>query len=244
MDLLIIILAVALAVVGFMGGTWFWQEIAESPIWKQVQIYVKIVGLCGATVSLAILIFLFWRMKTQPMEYFRQLISYINVGSWFLSFYMLGYDASIFHPEPEENKVLHGNEKSAVEFHIKWDLLRKELFASIAAIAPAAGLLLIHGIDIQLFRMWVASVVGFAMGFFFWEHLKESGILKGTFKYQLILLSLLTTIAIGSIAGYGIYVDLSVANPESIQTLLMSIMLFTECMAWYMVGLCVVAFRK
>jgi uncharacterized protein YneF (UPF0154 family) len=32
MDLLIIILAVALALVGFIGGTWLWQKMAESPI--------------------------------------------------------------------------------------------------------------------------------------------------------------------------------------------------------------------
>jgi hypothetical protein len=156
---------------------------------------------------------------------------------------MLGYDASILRPEPGEMEAPHGNEKSTLKFHIKWDLLKKELFLSIIAIAPAVALLLFSSIDIQVFEMWVAGVVGFAMGFFFWEHLKETGILTGTFKRQLVILSLLTTVAIGYITGYGVYVGFSAGNPESIQILLVSFMLFIECLAWYMLALCVAVFR-
>jgi hypothetical protein len=91
--------------------------------------------------------------------------------------------------------------------------------------------------------MWVVGVVAFAMGFLVWEHLKETGILTGTFKRQLVILSLLTTVAIGYIAGYGIYVGSLATNPESIQILLVSFMLFIECIAWYMLALCIVVFR-
>jgi hypothetical protein len=243
MVLLIIILAIALALGGLMGGMWLWQKMAESPIWEQMRKYVKIVGLGGASGLFAIVIFLVWKMVTQPPEYFRQCISCINIGPWFLFFYMLGCDASILCPEPEEMKAPHGNEKSTLKFHLKWDLLKKELLASIIAIAPAVALLLFSKIGIQVFEMWVAGVVGFAMGFFFWEHLKETGILTGPFKRQLAILCLLTTVVIGCIAGYGVYVDFSAGNPESIRTLLVSIMLFIECMAWYMLALCVVVFR-
>jgi len=205
---------------------------------------MKIVGLCGTPALFAIVIFLVWMMETQPPEFFRQFISPINILSWFLCFYMLGYDASILRPEPEEMKAPHGNGKSTLKFQIKWDLLKKELFASIIAIAPAVALLLLSSIDIQVFGMWVAGVVAFAMGFLFWEHLKETGILTGPFKRQLGILSFLTTVAIGSIAGYGVYVGFSAGNPESIRTLLLGIILFTESMAWYMLGLCIVVFRK
>jgi hypothetical protein len=156
---------------------------------------------------------------------------------------MLGYDASIFRPKPQEVKAHRGDGKSTLKCHVKWELLKKELLASTMAIAPAIGLFLIRGINMQLFWMWIFGVAGFAMGFFFWEHLKENTILAGNFKRQLALLSLLTTIAIGCIAGYGVYVDFSTGTPESIQTLVVSLVLFTECMAWYMTGLCVVAFR-
>ena len=242
-DLLIIILAVVLALGGFMGGTWFWQKMAESPMWEQMRKVVKIIGLGGASGLFAVVIFLVWKMETQPPEFFRQYISCINIGTWFLFSYLLGYDASILRPEPEEMKAPHGNEKSTLKCHIKWDLLRKELFACIIAIAPAVALLLFSRIDIQVFKMWVAGVVGFATGFFFWEHLKETGILTGTFKRWLVILSLLTTVFIGCIAGYGVYVDFSAGNPESIRFLLVSVMLFIECMAWYMLALCVVVFR-
>ena len=243
MDLLIIILAVALALIGFMGGRWLWQRMAESPIWEQIRKYAKIGGPFSASVSFAFVIFLVWKMETQPPEFFRQCISCINIGSWFLFFYMLGYDASILRPGPEEKKSFHRDEESKLRCHIKWDLFKGELFASIIAIAPAVVLLILYRIDIQVFEMWVAGVVGFAMGFFFWEHLKETGILTGAFKHLLLFLSLLTTFVIGFIAGYGIYVDSSAGNPESIRLLLVSIMLFIEGMAWYMLALCVVAFR-
>lgn len=242
MDLLIIIIAVALALMGLLGGLWLWQKMAESPIWEQIRKWMKIVGLCVTPALFAIVIFLVWMIKTKPPEFFRQFISLINILSWLLYFYMLGYDASILRPEPEEMKAPHGNEKSTLKFYIKWDLLKKELFACIIAIA-AAALLLFSNLDIQVFGMWVVGVVVFAMGFLVWEHFKETGILTGTFKRQLVILSLLTTVAIGYIAGYGVYVSSSAANPESIQILLVSFMLFVGCIAWYMLGLCVVVFR-
>ena len=243
MGLLIIILAIALAIGGLMGGTWLWQKMAESPILVQIRRYVKIIGLCGAAVLFAIVIFLVWMMETEPPEFFRQFISSINILSWSLFFYMLGYDTSILRPEPEEMKAPYGNEKITLKFQVKLDLLKNELFASIIAVAPAVALLLFSNIDIQLFRMWVAGVVAFAIGFLLWEHLKETGILTGTFKRQLVILSLLTTVAIGYIAGCGVYLSFSPGNPESIQILLVSLMLFIECIAWYMIGLCIAVFR-
>ncbi len=58
MDLLIIILAVALALVGFRGGTWLWQKMAESPIWGQIRKCVKIISLGGTTGLFAFVILL------------------------------------------------------------------------------------------------------------------------------------------------------------------------------------------
>jgi len=240
MDLLIIIIAVALALMGLMGGMWLWQKMAESPIWGQIRKCVKIAGLGGALGFLAIVILLACKMETQPLEYFRQYISCINIGSWFIFFYMLGYDSSILLSESEEMKPPHANQKSTLNCHIKMDLLKTELFLGIIAITAAVALLLI---GLRVFEMWVAGVLGFAMGFFFWEHLKETGILTGTFKRRLVFLSLLTTVVIGNIAGYGIYVDFSAGNLESIHNLLVSIMLFSACMAGYMIALWVVAFR-
>ena len=205
---------------------------------------MQIAGLLGAPVLFAIVIFIVWTMETHPPEFYRHCISCINTALCFIFFYMLGYVASILHPEPEKMKFSNGNNKSTSKLHIRWDLLQRVLLASLIAMVPAVGLLLFSGISIYVFEMWAAGVVGFAMGFSFWEHIKETGFLTDTLKRKLVIPSLLTTIAVGYIAGYGVYVDLSVANPESIQTLLVSTMLFTECMAWYMVGLCVVAFRK
>jgi hypothetical protein len=239
MDLLIIILAIALALVGLLGGKWFWQKMAESPIWEQIRGLVKIVGVGGTPVLFAITIFLVCMILTHPPEFFRQYVFLINIGSWFLFFYMLGCDASILRPEPGEIEVPHRNEKTMLKFHIKWDLLKKELFACIIAIAPAVGLLLLSWVSIYVFGMWIVSVVGFGMGFFFWEHLKETEILTSTFKR----LFLLTTIAIGLLVGYGLYVDFSAGKPKSIQILLVVFTLLIWGLAWYMLGLCVVVFR-
>jgi hypothetical protein len=243
MDLLIIILAVVLALVGLMGGLWLWGKMAESQSFPQIRRCLKIVGLCGASLLFAFVILLVWKMETQPLEFFRQYISCINILSWWVSFYMLGYDASILRPEPKEMKAPHGNGKSTMKFHIKWDLLKKELFATIIAIGLAVVLLLFSMISIQVFKMWVASVVGSAMGFSFWEHLKETFIFTDTFKHWLVILSLVTTVAIGCIAGYGVYVGFSAWNPASTTILLVSTILFYECLAWYMLALCVVVFR-
>ncbi len=244
MDLLIIIVAVVLPLAGLMGGLWLWKKMAESPIWGQIRKFVKIVGVVSTPVLFAIVIFLVWMMKTQPPEDFRPYISCINIGCWFFFCYMLGYNASILLPESKEKKHPHGNEKNTWKYHIKWDLLRAELILGILAIAPAVALFLFSWREIQFFEMWVAVVVGFAVGFFFWEHLKETGILTGSFKRQLVILSLFTTVVILGIWFYGVYVDYSGGNPESIQTLLVCIILFFACMAGYMLALCIVVFRR
>ncbi len=243
MDLLIIILAIALALAGLMGGMWLWQKMAESPIFAQMRGYVKIAGLCGVPVLSAIVIFLVWTMKTQPPEFFRPYISCINIGCWYFFCYMLGYDASILFPESKGKKPPHGNGQNGLKCHIKWDLLKTESILGIIAIAPAVALFLFSWRQIQFFEMWVAVVVGFALGFFFWEHLKETGILTGSLKRQLVILSLFTTVVILGIWFYGVYVDSSGGNPGSIQTLLVCIVLFTACMAGYMIALCIVVFR-
>jgi len=243
MDLLIIILAVILALAGFIGGIWFWQKMAKSPIWEGMRMYVKLIGTGGAAGLFAMLIFVAWKMETQASEFYRQWTSCISMVSWFFLFYLLGYDSSILRPEPEETKNPHRNEKRPLPLHIKWDLLIRELFLSIIAIVPGVALLLFSRIGIQVFGMWVAGVVGLAMGFFFWENLREIGILTGAFKRQIVILSLVTTVVMGYIASYGVYVSFFAENIQSIQIFLVSFMLFMECMAWYMVALCIVVFR-
>ena len=182
MDLLIIILAVTLALGGFMGGKWFWQKMPESPIWEQIRRYVKMLGIFGALGFFGFAIILVWNT-----EFFRQHVFLINIGSCFLFFYMLGCDASILRPQPEEMEAPHRKEKTTSKFHIKWDLLKKELFACIIAMVPAVGLLLLSRVNIYVFGMWIVGVVGFGMGFFFWEHLKETDILTSTFKRLCLL---------------------------------------------------------
>ncbi len=243
MDLLIIILAVILALAGFIGGIWFWRKMAKSSIWEAVRKYVKLIGIGGAVGSFAILIFVGSKMETEASEIYRQWTSCISIVPCFILFYLLGYDASILRPEPEETKNSRRSEKSPLPLHIKWDLLIRELFLSIIAIVPGVALLLFSRIVIQVFEIWVAGVVGFAMGFFFWENLREIGTLTGAFKRQIVILSLITTVVTGFIASYGVYVFFFTENIQSIQIFLVSFMLFMECMAWYMVALCVVVFR-
>jgi hypothetical protein len=105
------------------------------------------------------------------------------------------------------------------------------------------GLSLLSKISKYVFTMWAVGIVGFAMGFSIWEHLKETGVITGTFKHWLVILSFITTIVIGCIAGYGLYVDFLARNPESIKILLVTIILFIGGMDGYMLGLCIVAFR-
>ncbi len=243
LNLLVTILAVILGLTGFIGGIWFWQKMAKSPIWEGMRKYVKLIGTGGAAGLFAILIFVAWKMEIQALEFYRQWTYSINIVSWFFLFYLLGYNASIFRPEPEEMKNSHQDEKSPLPLHIKWDLLIRELFLSIIAIVPGVALLLFSRIGIQVFGIWVAGVVGFSMGFFFWENLREFGILTGVFKRQTVILSLVTTVVMGYIASYGVYVSFFTESIQSIQIFLVSFMLFIECMAWYMVALCVVAFR-
>lgn len=243
MELLIIIIAVALALIGLLGGIWFWQTMAESPNWEQIRRCLKILGPSGALSLFAILISLVWMIETQTTEVIRKFVPAMNIFSWFLCFYMLGYDVSILLPRSEEMKAPHRNEKGTFKCHIKWDLLRKVLFAIIILIVPAVVLLLLSKISIYVFGMWVVGVVGFAMGFFFWEHLKEADVITGYFKRWLVILSLLTTVAIGFIAGFGFYVDFSAGDPESIRIFLVTFMLLIWGVAWYMLALCVVAFR-
>ena len=243
MNLLTIILAVALALGGLIGGIWFWQKMAESPIWEQWRKIVEIIGLGFASLLFALVVFLVCEMELQPPEILRKYFSYINIACCSIFSYLLGYDASILRPKPEEMKAPLGNEKSTLKFHFKLDLLKKALFAIIILIAPEVGLLLLSRISIYVFGMWVVGVVGFAMGFLVWEHLRETGSLTGTFKRWVVVLSLLTTVAIGCIAGYGVYVDSSAGNPESIQIFLVTFMLLIWGLAWYMLALCVVAFR-
>jgi hypothetical protein len=243
MGLLIILLAVLLALVGFTGGIWFWQKMAESPLWEQIRRWLKVLGVCGALSFFASVIYLVWMMETQPAGSILKLIFTMNTFSWFLCFYVLGYDVSILRHIPEGIKDSNRKEISPFKYPIKLGLLLRVLFTALFLIAPAVGLLLLSMISKYVFMMWVAGIVGFTMGFSIWEHLKETGVITGTFKHRLVILSFIATIIIGCTVGYGFYVDFWARNPESIQILLMSMVLFIGSMAGYMLGLCVVAFR-
>jgi len=233
MDLYIKILAGAIVGIGgFKGGIWLWQKILES-LPPQKRRYLKIGGPPASALFIFVII-LFWKMEAKPPECLQKYISCLNNFSWLLLFYMLGYDASILRPASKKRKA---------KSRVYCDLLKNELFASMIVIALAVALLFFSAIDIQVFKMWVAGVMGFAIAFLFWEYLMEAVILTGPFKIWLVIFSLLTTAWNGLIVGYGFYIHSSPWNPVSIQKLLMGTMLFYDLLACYMLALCVAIFR-
>ena len=98
MDLLIIILAVALALGGLIGGMLFWQKMAESPIWEQIRRCLKILGLGGALSLFTIVIFLVWMMETQHTEFIQKIHSPHEY--FFLVSLLLYVGVRCIHPPP------------------------------------------------------------------------------------------------------------------------------------------------
>ncbi len=92
----------------------------------------------------------------------------------------------------------------------------------------------ILGWDLLLDVLLIA--IGGSLGYIFWEHLKDTGMLTGSFLQQL-LLSLITTGVMGFIYGYALYVDASPGIPDAPQVLFLSLAMFTKCMGWYMLSL-------
>jgi hypothetical protein len=183
-------------------------------------------------------------LETQTAEWLRQVITWVNIISWFFCFYILGYDTSLFRPQPPGKEIPVTVAGEGSKFHLKWDLVKKRVVVGLIAIVPGILLFLGSVFTFEVLLRWVIAVVSFALGFLVWEHLKETGILVGSFKHQLVFLSVPTTIAIAYIAGYGAYVGAGGGGVESLRCLLLSIMLFVECIAWYMLGLCVAVFRR
>jgi hypothetical protein len=240
---IIIILAIILAVVGFVGGKWFWQKMEESPVFAKMRTCVGIAGVVGTLVLFLVAAVLIWMLETQTPECLRQVLTPVNSISWFLCFYMLGYDTSLFRPLAQRRWVSVAVESEGLGIRLKWDLVEKCAAAGLAAIVLGMLLFLASIFTFAVLLMLISAVVGFVSGFMVWEHLKETDIFAGSFKHQLLILSVLTTMVIAAIAGCGIYVAAGYGGVELPRVLWVSVMLFIEGLAWYMLSLCVVAFR-
>ncbi len=240
LQIFFISLGIVVFPVGFFGGRWLWQKMAQSPLLSSMRKFIRSIGILGTVAmflgTLACVGAVLVVSETTLQEYARPL----SWGGAFLLAYLIGYDISILKkraPNKTDAAVTRAQEFK-LSFRIRWDLVKK-VFAVVFLICflPYLILVALSFIGWDLFVDVLLIAVGGSLGYIFWEHLKDTGMLTGSFLQQLLLLSLITTGVIGFIYGYAIYVGTSPGVPDAPEILFLSIAMFTECMAWYLLSL-------
>ncbi len=214
--------------------------MAQSPLLISLQKFILPVGIIGtvamfgSTIACVGAIFV---LSEATLQGFARPLS---MGGAFLLAYLVGYDISILKKRaPVTTDFAHSSTQDfKIPFHIRWDLVKK-VFTDVIVVffLPYLILAALSVIRWDLFIDLLLIAVGGALGYLFWEHLKDTGMLVGPFLQQLVILSLITTGVMGFIYGYAIYVGVSPGVPDAPQILFFALALFMECMGWYMLSL-------
>ncbi|MBD3229404.1 MAG: hypothetical protein GF329_14560 [Candidatus Lokiarchaeota archaeon] len=262
---MIICLGIILALFGYVGGVWLWSVLAESERIVEMKNLIRIVGIFGLIALFGVVGFGIF-MYFQPETVLRTSIFNLNFLLLFMLFYLLGYDYSIMRSEGQRDiqKVadIDGGKSDKKEekglFTIDWEIVKQVGSAIIVVILLVFFPLLMTGIYgnmvgtpgnelaimMELFLILLICILGFGIAYLFWEHLKQSGLIQGGFKKQLIILSIGTTIVAIFLLVYGIYsIDYGVFLFDTVGTytdlrnIVISITLFMDMMAFYFLGL-------
>ncbi|MHA1339464.1 MAG: hypothetical protein ACTSO2_05695 [Promethearchaeota archaeon] len=234
------IFGIVSAYTGLKGGIWLWRVLKSVPIFRKIQKYVNLIAIIGL-ISISFLIGLMLWNFLNPIQISTELDRKINILISTLQFsiaYLLGYDLSIIIP-------LRNNEKELTSSSLIGDFNFKLYGKRIIIVFFLTYLLSIIIYIINLVfafiqlnnEMYLVLPLSFALGYLFWEHLKQTLIIKGQFKIKLIGLSLLTTLIVISLLIYSYFAKNS-GNETKIKAIFALTALFFHWMFWYFVGLC------
>ena len=229
----VIYIMIWLSYLGILGGKWLWKELTSSEIFKSgVPLVVKIIGsmvLLILFVFIGIGFFLFYNGEETLV---RQIVQQGTILMLYIAFYNIGYLISIW--KPLENPI----ESEKATFKIKKKLSLIVLIVIIIYVLSCFVILLfITGEMFSIFFQYMAlGGFGLALGWIFWEHLKESDILSGKFLNDLKILSVIFEIPVVIVMILGIISNIIIL-PLLDKFILLSYLLLFYLMAAYFIGL-------
>ncbi len=230
-----------LTIFGIWGGKWLWKQLASSEKFKSgVPIYIKIVG------CLAIVIFMVFIISGINLFYngeaslIREIIQHGTMLMVYITFYDIGYILSIWKPIDDEQKV------EQTKFIIKKRLsLIVSIFIAIYILISFFVILFITGEFLsQLFQHVVMGGVGFALGWIFWEHLKETRMLSGKFLKDLKLMSVIFEFPLVFLMVLGLFSVYSHSTLTLDKIILLGYILLFYLLAAYFIGLMLEVMKK
>ncbi len=248
LQIFFIILGIVIIPVGFLGGRWLWQKMAQSPLLTRVQKFIRPIGIIGTVAMFTSSIACLGAVMLLPCSTLFDLAKPLSMGGSFLLGYLVGYDVSIIKNQKFGNadQAPITLPEASNAFHIRWELVRQVFFHIFLVFSISYLVLAVFAaIRWDLFFDLLLVSVGGSLGYLFWEHLKNTGYLVGTFLKQLLILSLATTGFMAFFFWYSIYVTTCSCPPDpqilfierNPQILFISLALFTECLGWFMLSL-------
>ncbi len=240
LQILFIFLGTLVFPVGFFGGRWLWQKMAQSPLLSSMQNFIRPVGIVGTIAMFAGAITCVGAIFVLSEATLQGFARPLSMGGAFLLAYLVGYDISIMKKQTPQKaaSVPESPQEFKRAFHVKWKLVMNVF--EIVFLFSLLSYLIFYGLSLipwYYFFDAILMAIGGSLGFLFWEHLKDTGMLTGTFLKQLLALSLITTGVMVFLYRYAIYVGVSPGVPDAPQILFLALALFMECMGWYMLSL-------
>ncbi|MHA1785212.1 MAG: hypothetical protein ACTSX4_01495 [Candidatus Helarchaeota archaeon] len=224
-----------LSIGGILGGIWLWDELSSSNLFKSgIPIYVKIIGVISILIFFVFIGAGFYLFYAGDEELLRLIVGQGTLLMTFAVFYNIGYLISIWNPIIKDE-----NQEVSKGFKIK-----KKLSLIVLGIMCIYVISVFIIFQISLIFQYLAlGGIGFGLGWIFWEHLKETDVLSGSFHKLLKILSIIFEIPIFILMVLGIitnyFPDIFLTN-----VILLSYLLLFYLMAAYFIGLMLEIIKK
>lgn len=232
---IIIFSMILLTVLGYIGGIWLWKELKSSDLFKSgVPLPVKIISPLGFIVLILFTVSGFFLLYGDNASLIQAIVQQGTNLMIFIASYNVGYLISIWKPALSlENGVKH-------QFTIKWKLGFIVIgFIMVFIVVMIISSVLFTGMILSREILYITlSVIGTPVGWLFWEHLKETQILKGELLKNLKVLSIIFIFPIIIVSITGIFA-LAMSDLILFKTVLLTYLLLFQLMTAYFLGLVV-----
>lgn len=249
--LFISIVLVIFTVIGIKGGRWLWQRLSSSLVFDEgIPKYIKMIGL-GFLLSLAVILLLgFYILADGGEVIIRRVTEACTALMYFVAVYNAGYLLSIYSIQKDSGFDKHSLEKEPERMSFSAftpDPKTLKIFGIVIGVwIPFSIILSIYafdGVSDIRFYYLVSSIIGAAVGWTFWENLKQTGMIHGPFLKLLKIFSVIFELVVALIVVFGLWIQFT-ANRSLEYPLMLIYLLLFYLMGAYFLGLLIEVMKR
>ncbi|MBD3350799.1 MAG: hypothetical protein GF364_04855 [Candidatus Lokiarchaeota archaeon] len=241
---------VIFTLIGLIGGRWLWQRLSSSSIFvKGIPSYIKLIGIVAISIFFLILVIGFKFFFSENEIQIGNIVGTCTRLMFFITAYNAGYLLSIWQEKSKEkakNTLEYKNlSEKLFEFKIKKKPVITFILFIIIWIAASSFIiyLIYNNLENSIYFYTISAGVGFAIGWVFWEHLKQTKELFGSFLESLKLVSIIFELVVIVILVIGMWIEYT-GLKEFYKYALLGYLLLFYLMGAYFLGLLVETFKK